>query len=48
MCSLFVSSGLTRLDVSFNNLDRGGQGVKMLRDAVCEREGFTLLDGNND
>ena len=45
---LFVRASLTRLDVSRNILDRDGQGVKMLRDAVRERKGFTLLDDDND
>jgi len=43
-----ASASLTRLDVSHNFLDRGGQGVKMLREAVGGREGFTLLDDDND
>ena len=45
---LSVNASLTRLDVSYNMLDRGGQGVKMLRDAVRGRQGFTLLDDDND
>ena len=28
--------------------DRGGQGVKLIRDAVGEREGFVLIDDDND
>ena len=43
-----AKASLTRLDVSENMLDRGGQGVKMLRDAVCGRQGFMLLDDDND
>jgi len=46
--ALLVNASLTRLDVSSNYLDRGGHGVKMLRDAVCGRQGFTLLDDDND
>ena len=50
-CSHFVSASLTRLDVSRNYLDRGGdgkgQGVKLLRDAVGGREGFVLIDDDN-
>ena len=38
-----IQSQLTRLDVSHNCLDRHGQGVNMLREAVRERIGFTLL-----
>ena len=45
---LAISASLTRLDVSHNPLDRGGQGVKLLRDAVSARQGFTLLDQDND
>ena len=44
---IFVRAELTRLDVSKNNLDQGGHGVKMLRDAVCGRQGFTLVDFDN-
>ena len=43
-----VSASLTRLDVSHNILDRGGNGVQLLRDAVRQREGFVLIDGDND
>ena len=45
-----VSSSLTRLDVSSNYLDEfeGGQGVKILRDAVSGRKGFVLIDEDND
>ena len=43
-----VGGSLTKLDVSSNYLDRGGHGVQMLRDAVRGRQGFTLLDENND
>ena len=43
-----VCAPLTRLDVSYNKLDRGGNGVQLLRDAVRQREGFALIhDGNN-
>ena len=42
------ASLLTRLDVSHNNLDRGGNGVQLLRDAVRQREGFALIDDYND
>ena len=45
--SLVISS-LMRLDVSQNYLDRGGNGVQLLRDAVREREGFVLIDDDND
>ena len=43
-----VTSSLTRLDVSGNYLDRGGSGVQLLRDAVKGREGFELIDYQND
>ena len=43
-----VTASLTRLDVSCNMLDRGGEGVKLVRDAVKGREGFVLLDHYND
>ena len=43
-----ANTALTSLDVSYNMLDRSGHGVKMLRDAVRGRQGFTLLDGGND
>ena len=43
-----VMASLMRLDVSQNYLDRGGNGVQLLRDAVREREGFTLIDHHND
>ena len=45
--ALAANGSLTRLDVSQNYLDLGGHGVKMLRDAVHGREGFTLLDYSN-
>ena len=41
------NSSVTRLDVSWNDLNRGGEGVKLLRDAVKGRKGFALIDGNN-
>ena len=43
-----VIASLTRLDVSLNHMDRGGNGVQLLRDAVRQREGFALIDDNND
>ena len=43
-----VMGSLTRLDVSRNMLDRGGEGVKLVRDAVKGRDGFVLLDDDND
>ena len=43
----FMAS-LTRLDVSLNHMDRGGNGVQLLRDAVRQREGFVLIDADND
>ena len=43
-----VMASLTRLDVSYNILDRGGNGVQLLRDAVRQREGFVLIDDGND
>ena len=43
-----VMASLTRLDVSYNILDRGGNGVQLLRDAVRQREGFVLIDDDND
>ena len=43
-----VTASLTRLNVSMNLLDRGGNGVQLLRDAVREREGFVLIDDDND
>jgi len=43
-----VNSSLTRLDVSYNILDRGGNGVQLLRDAVRQRKGFALIDDDND
>ena len=46
--ALRVNASLMRLDVSSNYLDRGGHGVKMLRDAVRGHQGFTLLDDDND
>ena len=46
--ALRVSTALTRLDVSCNYLDRGGEGVKLIRDAVSERKGFVLIDHDND
>ena len=42
------NASLTRLDVSHNFLDRGGNGVHLLRDAVRQREGFVLIDADND
>ena len=39
---------LTRLDVSYNYLDRGGAGVQLLRNTVKGREGFVLIDSGND
>ena len=49
MCdALSANDSLTRLDVSFNMLDRGGNGVQLLRDAVRGRDGFVLIDNNND
>ena len=39
------NASLSRLDVSYNELDKGGNGVQLLRDAVREREGFVLIDG---
>ena len=42
------NASLTRLDVSSNVLDRGGNGVQLLRDAVRQREGFLLVDDDND
>ena len=44
--ALKVNGSLTRLDVSVNYL--GGNGVRLLRDAVREREGFVLVDDAND
>ena len=44
---LFSTASLTRLDVSYNKLDRGGNGVQLLRDAVRQREGFVLIDDGN-
>ena len=41
------NASLTRLDVSYNKLDRGGNGVQLLRDAVRQREGFVLIDDGN-
>jgi hypothetical protein len=46
--ALRVSTSLTRLDVSSNHLDKGGNGVQILREAVRGREGFELIDGDND
>ena len=46
--ALCVSASLTRLDVLYNKLDRGGNGVQLLRDAVRQREGFALIDDSND
>ena len=43
-----VSASLTRLDVSHNYLSRGGEGVKLLRDAVKGRKTFVLIDDDND
>ena len=40
-------TSLTRLGVSYNLLDQGGQGVKLLGDTVFARQGFTLLDQRN-
>ena len=37
---IFVSASLTRLDVSDNKMGDGG--VKLLRDALSERQGFEL------
>ena len=51
MCSLLkilVIASMTQLDVSRNFLDMGGNGVQLLRDAVGEREGFVLIDDDND
>jgi Ran GTPase-activating protein (RanGAP) involved in mRNA processing and transport len=42
------ASRLTRLDVSHNILDRGGNGFQLLRDAVRQREGLVLIDDDND
>ena len=39
------NASLSRLDVSYNKLHKGGNGVQLLRDAVREREGFVLIDG---
>jgi hypothetical protein len=43
-----VSASLTRLDVSWNKLDRGGNGVQLLREVVRGRDGFVLIDNDND
>ena len=44
---IFVTASLTRLDVSYNNMGDGG--VKLLRDALRERQGFDLrCEGNED
>ena len=40
-------ASLSQLDASCNNLDRGGYGVQLLRNAVREREGFVLIDDGN-
>jgi hypothetical protein len=42
-----VTTSATRLDVSWNNLDRGGNGVRLIREAVGGRSGFELVDGHN-
>jgi hypothetical protein len=46
--AIAVCASLTRLDVSHNLLDRGGNGVQLLRDAVRQRELFVLIDADND
>ena len=46
--ALRVNGSLTRLDVSYNMLDRGGNGVQILREAVRQRAGFVLVDNEND
>ena len=46
--ALRVTASLTRLNVARNYLNRGGNGVELLRDAVREREGFKLIANWND
>ena len=41
-----VRSSLTRVDVSYNSMK--DEGVKLLRDAVSGREGFELMDDDNE
>ena len=41
--ALRVTASLTQLNVTYNYLNRGGNGVELLRDAVREREGFKLI-----
>ena len=43
-----VAGSLTRLDVSLNMLNIGGEGVKLLRDALNERQGFELRRERNE
>jgi Ran GTPase-activating protein (RanGAP) involved in mRNA processing and transport len=45
---LCVNGHLARVDVSCNCLDRGGIEVRLLRYAVKGREGFVLIDDEND
>ena len=45
--SLAANRTLTTLDVSYNDLDIGGAGVKLLRGALQGREGFCLVDRGN-
>ena len=45
---LGVNGHLARVDVSCNCLDRGGLEVRLLRYAVKGREGFVLIDDEND
>ena len=46
--ALAASASLTQLNVAYNYLNRGGNGVELLRDAVREREGFKLIADDND
>ena len=41
-----VAASLTRVDVSYNSMT--DEGVDLLRDAVSGREGFELMDDDND
>jgi len=42
-----ANPSLTRLNVAYNDLNRGGHGVQILEDAVRERKEFVLVAHEN-
>ena len=43
-----VVASLTRLNVAHNYLNRGGNGVQIIKDAVRDRKDFELVAHDND